>query len=129
MITRSMEPQKLEAYALADEWKPVDKFFSSAKPEELAALVPFARQNLSSPNGNLQDLGATIFQKYTGVITLADRKLLMQIIENPGNPFARYRAGFALWIHGEKSDYVKSIIEEAKTCADVASIARKLLKK
>lgn len=120
-------PQQLERYALTDNWEPIDKTFSSMSDVEFRNLIPFAREKLTAEQGNLQDLGATIFQNYSGVIAEQDKSLLRRVARKPGNEFARYRAGFALWKHGEKTPYVRKILSEALKCKDVADIARELL--
>jgi hypothetical protein len=127
-MERKMEPQQLENFALEENWKPVDDALSSMDEEELEALLPSARRELQALDGNLQDLGASIFQKYSGGITGEDKLLLRGVTQKPGNEFARYRAGFALWVHGERTEYVRKILEEAKSCADVSEIAEQLLK-
>jgi hypothetical protein len=128
MNERMLQPAQLEKYALADNWGPIDKDFASRNQGQFSGLLAFARKKLATPNGNLQDLGATIFQNYAGTLTSSDSRLLVEVTKSPGNQFARYRAGFALWKHGDHSDYVRQIVEEAKACEDVADIAIMLLK-
>lgn len=120
--------KQLRDYALGGCWDKIETYFSSCDQDDMGAMLPFARDLLKNRKGNLQDLGAKIFQKYRGQIINSDRGMLREVIAKPGNEFAKYRAGFALWSHGQKVDDVKKVLEEAKKCSDVKSIAAELLK-
>jgi len=127
MNERMLQPAQLENLASRGEWKTIARDFSLKTPEQFAGLLAFARKKLGTSSGQLQYLGAMIFEGYVGRLSPQDEKLLKQVTENPENELAKYRAGFALWKHGDHSDYIKVIVEEAVQCKEVAGIARELL--
>ena len=127
MVERTMQPAQLEKHALASDWRPIYVAFAKMNPSQFAGYLDFARKKLAADDWDLQELGATIFRHYAKPISPKDVRLLTGIIAKPGNKFARYSAGFALWNCGYRPEEVRVVLEEARGCEDVADIANGLL--
>jgi hypothetical protein len=114
-------------------WSKVDSLLADPRIYLDQECVTGAQNCLSSLEGPLQDLGATFFQsmphdQFEAIAQELELKsrLLKQITEGK-SPYAQFRAAFALYKHGDRSDLVTNKVIEAQSNDDVKDIATELL--
>lgn len=101
-------------------WEKVDEGLTT----DLAARNhETARGLLDDMNPDIRDFAATVFEKSTSAIDERTTKKLLDMVATDKHPYARYRAAFALYKRGDRSEPVMKAMEEAKGDKDVAEIA------
>lgn len=109
--------------AAAENWPVVDAALQHADfvndPETLDA----ARGLLDSEDDDSRDLGASIFEASSLELDQATTQSLFDIVLHDEHPYARYRAAFALWKHGNRGVSVTLTIQAATNDEDVGEIA------
>ena len=126
-----MSMEDLIEAARKENWEYVDtrisKVCNDTKVQERAL------QLLKDSDGNVRDLAASILGKAcidSGKF-LKIRPVLGEVMEKDSNPYARYRAAFALAQHGPgtyKSEVIKTLKQASKD-KDVSEIARGYLER
>lgn len=87
---------------------------------------------LKDSNGNIRDLGASIFGKAQNISKVQFSRAipaLKTMMNNDSNPYARYRAAFALAEHAPDKyrDDIVRVLKEAAKDKDVGKIAKNYL--
>ena len=125
-----MAMEELIEAAKHERWKFVDSHAPQAAKND-ANVVWAYTCGLKDSDGNVRDLAATLLvkarlskQELQGAIPV-----LRRVMSKDSNPYARYRAAFALAEHGNKSQSVINVLREATNDKDVADEARKYLQK
>jgi len=95
-----------------------------------AAIQKQALQLLNDSNGNVRDLAASIFEK-ASKIPRGSKPILANVMAKDSNPYARYRAAFALAGHnaGTYKPEVIKVLKEARTDETVGEMAEKYLQR
>jgi HEAT repeat protein len=118
--------------ARKEEWKTVDKEIPKVCDQD--PIQVRALELLRDSDGNVRDLGASIFEKASRIgLGRLSRAIpvLKEIMIGDSNPYARYRSAFALAKHAPERYKQETIatLEEAKDDKDVGKIAREYLKR
>ena len=116
--------------ARKEEWDLVDRRIPEVCNDSEAQEI--AIKLLGDSNANLRDLGASILAKSTKLPTPTRTKpILQRVMEGDSNPYARYRAAFALAGHhpGRYRPKVIEVLKEAAQDKDVGQIAKDYLRR
>lgn len=108
--------------ALAERWEFVD---ANIKHLVTPACIVWAMREggLEHSDPNVRDLAATIIQHCgTGLSPELALRVAGMIKDDP-NPYVRYRLAFALFNRGDRSDLIRTTIQEAQTDSAVKSDA------
>jgi len=112
--------------AREENWDYVDQNLSSFANDD--EVVDWARSaGATSDDDNERDLAASILEKTNHDITEQDKDTLRGMMQADKNPYAQFRASFALFNHGDRSEAVIGKIKEATKDEDVKDIAEKYL--
>lgn len=113
----------LKAAAQKEDWETVDGQVESFcdQPDVIEWALG---DGLKDEDGNLRDLAATLIQQSDCKLEEEDRTTLMERLENDENPYVKFRAAFALFAHGDRSEQTINKIQEAAQDEDVEEIAR-----
>jgi hypothetical protein len=123
MDVESMSVDELAEEARNENWEVVDRIIEREKnnPEYLSKA---RLEWLHSKDGNVVDLGASLYEKTDNVVEFDKTKSeLKRVMTFGDSKFARYRAAFALRRHGATSLAVKGVITEALGNDDVREFA------
>ncbi len=119
---RHLDLQGLQKAAQQEQWELVDAQLPYFVDDE-KTLNWVRSEGLSSDNPHLRDLAASIFQGSSMELTEDDIQQLRGMMGIDANPYARYRASFALFTHGQRDADVLIRIREALNDPDVKEIA------
>jgi len=128
---------QLENYAKEEKWEEVDELIPKICKTKDVKIFYWALGKLLSNNGNVRDLGCSILEKYpTKRLSQDDfmrvRQQLAKIMKKDKNPYARFRASFALMNHGGPGKYREILIktlEEAEKDPNVSQLTKHYLSK
>jgi len=115
--------------AKEEDWEIVDKNILNICSDPV--VQEKAIKLLTNSDRNVRDLGASILGKFplsTKIFSRA-KPILRKVMVNDENPYARYRAAFALAEHGVgeyKMEIIGALIEASQD-KDVGDIAKKYL--
>jgi len=113
--------------AKREEWDVVDRNIPNICNDP--TVQERAIQLLKDSDGNVRDLGASILGKshLSSQILSKAKPILKKVMGGDENPYARYRAAFALAEHGGYNAQVMRVLQEASEDKDIGDIARKYL--
>ena len=87
------------------------------------------QKGINNEDGNLRDLAVSILEKSDYKLSENNLKTLQKLLETDENLYVRFRAAFALFNKGDKSEIVIKKLKEACENEDVKEIAEKYLDK
>jgi HEAT repeat protein len=113
---------EVKSAAREENWDFVDQNIANFQDDE--TIVDWAlKSGVKSEDDNERDLAVSILEKTSHEISGEDQVILLGMIDNDPNPYASYRAAFALFTHGNKSERVIDKIKEGLKDEDVAEIS------
>jgi len=120
------EFEKVVLAAKAENWDFVDRNLSIFCDDD--GVIRWALEmGARSQDDNERDLAASILEKTGHEIGEEARTILMGMLREDRNPYAMFRAAFALFAHGDRSEEVIGKIKEALGDEDVKDIAKEYL--
>ncbi len=127
MTNREVNLEGLIGAAQSEDWDRVDVVLPELvdNPE----TVSWATQALDDKDGNLRDLAASIFERSQIDLQPEVQGRLRLMISVDENPYAQFRAAFALFSRGDRSPEVMAKMNEAMKDPDVKEIAERYLSK
>lgn len=108
--------EQLTAWALEAEWEKIDEALPIIANEQ--EYVDWANEMLNHSDEDIRDLAASIFQASKIELTADTVETLRKIMLNDENPYARFRAAFALFEHGDRSQLMKDTVKLARKDSD-----------
>jgi hypothetical protein len=112
--------------AEAKDWEYVDRHIEQISKDPIA--LDWATTGLESPDENLRDLAASIFEKENGDLPDGVAVKLFALVNAPKGRYDRFRAACALAAHGNHSRAVMARLHEFLEDPEVSSFAHKYLK-
>ena len=118
-----MTVEKLIEKARQENWDEIDKILPEVCDSE-SYVRWAANQGIFYDDDNIRDLAASILEKTNHPYFSTAKDGLKKMTISDSNPYARFRAGFALYAHGDRSKDVLKVLEDAMADEDVANIAK-----
>lgn len=86
--------------------------------------VGWAGDGLKDPDGNVRDPAASVLEATSTPPDTDITQQLWRVMSEDDNPYASFRAGFALFRHGARNNSVLAKLKAALGDEDVAEIAQ-----
>jgi hypothetical protein len=113
--------------AAASQWQYVDENLDRVVCEDPQPAIAWAIESLESPNEDLRNLAASIFEMLNGELPEGIPERLDRLVNARIGKYDRFRAACALEKHGHTSPIVTARLNEFLDDPRVALIARKYL--
>lgn len=119
--------ERLQQAAKTGRWDYVDTALPSLADDE--EILHWAEtEGLNSPDEDLRDLAASVFEQSDVGLSQVVMARLVEIVNAPTGKYDRFRAACALLHHGIETSKVIERITEFRRDPDVAAVAERYLK-
>ncbi len=114
---------RLQELALAENWDAADALIDEGCRDE-AVMTWAGSIGVSSPDYQLRDLAVSLFERSSDPLPPGIEGRLETLMHTDENQYVQFRAAFALFTHGVRTDDVVSMLRDALGDPDVAEIAK-----
>ena len=111
----------MAAAAQLEDWDSVDAALLTLPDDQ--AVNDRAASWLDNEDGNMRDLGASVFERSKLPLSESVIVRLSEMLTDDTNPYASYRSAFALFCHDIHTPKVVDALQLALQDEDVAEIA------
>ncbi|MBI4036502.1 hypothetical protein HY386_01315 [Candidatus Daviesbacteria bacterium] len=116
----------LKAAARAEQWDVVDENLPALAKEKMVADWAVG-EGVNEEDSNIRDLAVSITEKSRQPLTEEQEEKLRSLMSGDPNQFVQFRAAFALFNRGDRSEEVIAKIQEAARDEDVEETAEDYL--